>query len=221
MSTLCSFAILRTRGEERWRIASSVVAARGGGAFSSRRPTAAGGASGRAGGGAGAAAGVTFACGSGFGGSSATLVSDVSDVSDTWGDTWATAGAARLASPAAPITATTLLTATVSPSCARISETTPAAGEGISASTLSVEISNSGSSRSTVSPTFLIQRTIVPSAIDSPICGITTSVGIKNLQLVSWRFGELVNSDSVILQFSNSPIHQFTNSPIQICMAAP
>ena len=40
------------------------------------------------------------------------------------------------------------------------------------------EISNSGSSLSMVSPTFLIQRTIVPSAIDSPICGITTSVGI-------------------------------------------
>jgi hypothetical protein len=60
----------------------------------------------------------------------------------------------------------------------RISATTPAAGEGISASTLSVEISNSGSSRATWSPTFLIQRTIVPSAIDSPICGITTSVGI-------------------------------------------
>ena len=59
-----------------------------------------------------------------------------------------------------------------------ISVSTPAAGDGISASTLSVEISNSGSSRSTGSPTFLIQRTIVPSAIDSPIWGITTGVGI-------------------------------------------
>jgi hypothetical protein len=59
-----------------------------------------------------------------------------------------------------------------------ISVSTPADGEGISASTLSVEISNSGSSRSTESPTFLIHRTIVPSAIDSPICGITTLVAI-------------------------------------------
>ena len=59
-----------------------------------------------------------------------------------------------------------------------ISASTPAAGDGISASTLSVEISNSGSSRSTASPTFLIQRTIVPSAIDSPICGISTGVDI-------------------------------------------
>jgi hypothetical protein len=31
----------------------------------------------------------------------------------------------------------------------------------------------------------LIQRTIVPSAIDSPICGITTSVAIFNSQLSS------------------------------------
>jgi hypothetical protein len=45
---------------------------------------------------------------------------------------------------------------------------------------LSVEISNNGSSRSTLSPIFLIQRTIVPSAIDSPICGITTSVAMFN-----------------------------------------
>ena len=45
--------------------------------------------------------------------------------------------------------ATTLLTATVSPSLTVISVSTPAAGDGISASTLSVEISNSGSSRST------------------------------------------------------------------------
>src|SRR4029453_18371118 len=74
---------------------------------------------------------------------------------------------------------TTLLTATVSPSLTLMSVRTPAAGEGISASTLSVEISKSGSSRSTVSPTFLIQRTIVPSAIDSPIWGITTLVAIS------------------------------------------
>jgi len=77
--------------------------------------------------------------------------------------------------------ATTELIGTVSPSAVRISISTPAPGEGISASTLSVEISKSGSSLSIASPTFLIQRTIVPSAIDSPICGITTSVGIYQL----------------------------------------
>src|SRR5580765_1351479 len=78
-----------------------------------------------------------------------------------------------------PIVATTLLTATVSPSLTLISASTPSAGDGISASTLSVEISNSGSSRPTFSPTFLIQRTIVPSAIDSPIWGISTGVLIR------------------------------------------
>ena len=68
------------------------------------------------------------------------------------------AGAAAARSPVrlgtrhfagAAMMATTLSTGTVSPSLTRISASTPAAGEGISASTLSVEISNSGSSRST------------------------------------------------------------------------
>src|SRR5262245_9445338 len=93
----------------------------------------------------------------------------------------APAGPAPRTSLACPIVATTVLTPTVSPSRTLMSVRTPAAGEGISASTLSVEISKSGSSRSTLSPTFLIQRTIVPSAIDSPIWGITTGVGILRL----------------------------------------
>ena len=86
------------------------------------------------------------------------------------------------ASPFSPIIATTLLTGTVSPSFTVMSSTNArAAGDGISASTLSVEISNSGSSRSTASPTFLIQRTMVPSAIDSPICGMTTGVDMAEV----------------------------------------
>ena len=62
------------------------------------------------------------------------------------------------------------------PSGTLISESTPATGEGISASTLSVEISKMGSSRWTVSPTFLSHLVMVPSVMDSPICGIRTSV---------------------------------------------
>jgi hypothetical protein len=65
---------------------------------------------------------------------------------------------------------------TVSSGSARISATTPATGDGISASTLSVEISKIGSSRLTASPTCLIQRERVPSAMDSPIWGMITSV---------------------------------------------
>src|SRR6267142_2902606 len=92
--------------------------------------------------------------------------------------TCARAGPAPRTSLGWPMVATTVLTPTVSPSPTLMSVRMPAAGEGISASTLSVEISKSGSSRSTWSPTRLIQRTIVPSAIDSPIWGITTEVGI-------------------------------------------
>jgi len=65
--------------------------------------------------------------------------------------------------------------ATVSPSFTRISARTPAAGAGISASTLSVEISKIGSSRFTSSPTFFNHLESVPSAIDSPICGMMMS----------------------------------------------
>src|SRR5579859_3999279 len=67
---------------------------------------------------------------------------------------------------------------TVCPSLTLISFSTPAEGDGISASTLSVEISNNGSSRSTLSPGFLSHLVIVPSKMLSPICGMTTSVAI-------------------------------------------
>ncbi len=90
------------------------------------------------------------------------------------------AGAAGAALTAAPfsvsIRATTVFTATVWPCCTRISASTPPWGAGISASTLSVEISKMGSSRFTSSPTFLIQRDRVPSAMDSPIWGMITSM---------------------------------------------
>src|SRR6267378_4975511 len=67
---------------------------------------------------------------------------------------------------------------TVCPSPTLISFSTPAEGDGISASTLSVEISNSGSSRSTLSPGFLSHLVIVPSKILSPIWGITMSTAM-------------------------------------------
>ncbi|MEJ7715521.1 MAG: hypothetical protein WKF40_07385 [Thermoleophilaceae bacterium] len=44
--------------------------------------------------------------------------------------------------------------------------------EGTSASTLSVEISTSGSSTATVSPTCFSHSRTVPSETDSPIAGI-------------------------------------------------
>ena len=89
-----------------------------------------------------------------------------------------TAGGRAVAASSPSSTATTLFTATVSFSFTRILLRTPAAGDGISASTLSVEISRSGSSRSTYSPTFLSHLTTVPSAMLSPIWGMMTLVGI-------------------------------------------
>src|SRR5258707_14577429 len=89
----------------------------------------------------------------------------------------AAAGAAA-AAPAPSIVATTVLMGTVCPSFTLMSFNTPAVGEGISASTLSVEISNSGSSRSTLSPGFLSHLVIVPSKMLSPIWGITMSTAM-------------------------------------------
>ena len=70
-------------------------------------------------------------------------------------------------------------TSTVSPSGTRISSSTPAAGDGTSESTLSVETSNSGSSTSTRSPTALNHWVIVPSVTVSPSCGISTSAMVS------------------------------------------
>ncbi len=100
------------------------------------------------------------------------------------------AGAAAAADTAAPasvsIRATIACTATVCPSCTRISARVPATGAGISASTLSVEISKIGSSRLIGSPTFFIQRDMVPSAMDSPIWGMMTSM--RAIGTDSWRY---------------------------------
>src|SRR5579864_7452730 len=151
MSTPCAFAIVRTRGEDRVRRRSARVTGRAGVSPDAGSAAAANG-TGEAG-----APCVAVAAGAGAG---------------------APADRSIGRSPAAPITATTLFTGTVSPSFTLISSRTPAPGAGISASTLSVEISKSGSSLSIGSPTLLIQRTMVPSAIDSPIWGITTSVAM-------------------------------------------
>src|ERR1700719_4770157 len=88
------------------------------------------------------------------------------------------AGADAAAEPAPSITATMVWMGTVWPSAIFISLRTPAEGEGISASTLSVEISKSGSSRSTLSPGFLSHLVMVPSKMLSPIWGMTTSTAM-------------------------------------------
>src|SRR3954453_2629882 len=73
------------------------------------------------------------------------------------------------------IRASTSPTGTVTPTSTRISVTRPAAGDGISVSILSVEISTIVSSRSIQSPGRFFQSAIVPSATETPIWGIVTS----------------------------------------------
>jgi len=104
-STLLSFAILRTSGEER-----------------TRSPDAAGTE----------AVAVDIAA-SGAGAAGADRAGPAAGVVD-------------FPTPP-PMTATTVLIVTVAPSGTLISDSTPATGDGISASTLSVEISKIGSSR--------------------------------------------------------------------------
>jgi hypothetical protein len=159
-STPFSSAMFLTTGEERRFWSSSFDSPGCGGTVKCGAAGAATGAGAGAGGaaGAGVGAGAAAAAGAGAGASAA--------------------GAEAVASPASPIFATTVLIGTVVPSATMISRRTPAAGAGISASTLSVEISKRGSSRLTASPTFFSQRVSVPSAIDSPICGMITFVGM-------------------------------------------
>ena len=85
------------------------------------------------------------------------------------------------AAAAEPITASTVPTSTVSPSWTRISARTPSPGLGTSVSTLSVEISSSGSSSAMVSPGCLSHFVTVPSETDTPIWGITTSTWVPVL----------------------------------------
>ena len=79
------------------------------------------------------------------------------------------------AAPLVVMRASTWPTVTVSPAAARTSVIVPVAGEGTSASTLSVEISTTVSSACTASPGCLCHSRIVPSETDSPMAGMTIS----------------------------------------------
>jgi hypothetical protein len=62
---------------------------------------------------------------------------------------------------------------------------TPAAGDGISVSTLSVETSRRGSSASTRSPSCFSHRVTVPSVTLSPSRGMVTDVGMSQNSLTA------------------------------------
>src|SRR5215467_3767594 len=111
---------------------------------------------------------------------------------------------AAAAEPAASITPTTVWIGTVWPSATLISLSTPAEGEGISASTLSVEISNNGSSRSTLSPGFLSHLVMVPSKMLSPIWGITTSTAMTCSPSAAGRLRDLWEPETPGFSLRNS-----------------
>src|SRR5437899_3887446 len=163
MSSWCSAAILRTSGVERRRSRSSAVSA----------PSPLGGTGAGFAGGAAAGTAPPEAAGARWAAAEGGADTAAAGAGARWAAAEGGTGVAALLSVS--ITATSVWTGTVWPSCTLISASTPAVGAGISASTLSVEISNSGSSRFTSSPSFLSHLLKVPSAIDSPIWGINTS----------------------------------------------
>src|SRR6266404_9964620 len=182
----CSLAMRRTSGEEWTRVPSFAALAAG----TTTEGCGAGGGT-MVGFGAGAGAGAAAAAGADLAG--------------------AGAGAAA-AEPAPSITATTVLMGTVWPSLTLISFSTPADGAGISASTLSVEISKSGSSRSTLSPGFFSHLVIVPSKMLSPIWGITTSAAIfRLLEAYSETLDAVRRQDSC--QVPGTPCSWYKTSP--------
>ena len=81
--------------------------------------------------------------------------------------------------PASSIRQRPAPTGTVVSGSTRISTRTPATGDGISALTLSVTTSSSGSYLSTRSPIRLRQFPIVPSVTLSPSCGIVIVVAVS------------------------------------------
>src|SRR5271169_1664124 len=96
--------------------------------------------------------------------------------------------------PAGSITASVAPTGNVCPSAATIFAIRPAPGDGISVSTLSVEISTSGWSSVTTSPSFTSHFAIVPSTTLSPICGIVTSIAISVRRQVADRVDDFVGA---------------------------
>src|SRR6478609_939093 len=113
----------------------------------------------------------------------------------------ALAGAAAGLAPVAPslICPSSAPTATVSPSLAVISPSTPADGAGTSMVTLSVSSSTKGSSTATASPAFLNQRPMVASVTDSPSVGTRISVMVCFL-FASWPAPYPPSTPWIILQ---------------------
>ena len=128
---------------------------------------------------------IDAATGSGAGGGGVGSAGTASGVGAAGSAVGASCADVLAASTASPTRASSPPTSTTSSSTALISTSTPATGDGISVSTLSVETSRSGSSISTLSPTSLSQRVTVPSVTLSPSCGIVIETDIAGVSIRS------------------------------------
>src|SRR5215218_5947684 len=102
----------------------------------------------------------------------------------------------RCASPgraSVAIRASTLPTSTVVPTSTMISCTRPVAGASTSVSILSVEIAAMISSACTQSPGCFFHSTTVPSATDTPIWGMATSISVSVLEELTARLLHVVD----------------------------
>ena len=179
---LCSLTRRRTTGDNK-RLSSANIGVTAAGLFDAVAVTGVAAT--------GAGAGVTATTATGAGADSTTIGSTAgigagagTGAGAVGGGVGCAAGADAAESVAAPTTAIIAPTGTVSPSCARISISTPLLGAGTSVSTLSVDTSNSGSSATTLSPTFLNQRVMVPSVTVSPSWGNVISAIVSSPEIV-------------------------------------
>src|SRR4029078_4383280 len=122
------------------------------------------------------------------GASSAAVASPVPVSGMPFSDWCASPGRASVA-----IRAITVPTSTVSPTPTMISATRPLAGDSTSVSILSVEIAAMISSASIQSPTCFFHSTTVPSATDTPIWGIVTSIRVSILEELTARLPHVVD----------------------------
>src|SRR4051794_23546586 len=130
-------------------------------------------------GGAGPAARPSPAAGRAWGGggpASGGAAVPAAAFSSAAGAAWGADAPLPLAPEPSSISITAVPTGTVAPSATKSFVTVPATGDGTSVSTLSVEISNNGSSALTSSPSALSHFKIVPSTMVSPSCGIWIDV---------------------------------------------
>src|SRR4051794_25044264 len=91
------------------------------------------------------------------------------------------------------IRAITVPTSTVVPTSTRISCSRPVAGDSTSVSILSVEIEAMISSAWTQSPTCFFHSTTVPSATETPIWGIVTSIYVSVLEELTHSLPDIVH----------------------------